>query len=102
MLRQTRAAGDGGFDPRPWLAKLTIPVFWTFGADDRNVPTVLCVEALEALKPGHDFSWVILPTTHTPIVLPTGLLSSLPQSPGFHPGFFPAIGDWLRSRSILG
>jgi pimeloyl-ACP methyl ester carboxylesterase len=102
MLKQTRAAGSFGFDPRPWLAKLTIPVFWTFGADDRNVPTVLCVEALEALKPGHDFSWVVLPTTHTPIVLPTGLLSSLPQSPGFHPDFFPAIGSWLRSHGILG
>ena len=102
MLRQTRAAGDGGFDPRPWLARLTIPVFWTFGADDRNVPTVLCVEALEALKPGHDFSWVVIPTTHTPIVLPNGLYSSLAQSPGFHPEFFPAIGDWLRSRRISG
>jgi pimeloyl-ACP methyl ester carboxylesterase len=102
MLKQTRAAGSSGFDPRPWLAKLTIPVFWTFGVDDRNVPTALCVEALEALKPGHDFSWVVLTTTHTPIVLPTGLLASLPQSPGFHRDFFPAIGDWLRSRGISG
>ena len=102
MLRQTRAAGSSGFDPRPWLAKLTIPVFWTFGADDRNVPTALCVEALAALKPGHDFSWVVLPTTHTPIVLPTGLLSSLPQSPGFDPDFFLAIGAWLQSRGISG
>ncbi len=102
MLEQTRAAGSSGFDPRPWLAKLTIPVFWTFGADDRNVPTVLCVEALEALKPGHDFSWVVVPTTHTPIVLPNGLLSSLPDSPGFQSDFFPAIGAWLQSRGIAG
>ena len=102
MLRLTRAFGGGGFDPRPWLAKLHIPVFWTFGEDDRNVPTVLCVEALEALKPGHDFSWVVIPMTHTPIVLPNGLFSSLGQSTGFHPEFFPAIGDWLRSRSIAG
>ncbi len=56
------------------------------------MPTVLCVEALEALKPGHDFSWVVIPTTHTPIVLPNGLFSSLPQSTGFHQDFFPAIG----------
>jgi len=39
--------------------------------------------------------------THTPLVLPSGLLSSLPESPGFAPAFFPAIGDWLRSRSIV-
>ena len=76
----------------PSLRKLAIPALWMFGADDRNVPTELCVQRLKALKPGHDFSWVVLPTAHTPLVLPTGLLSSLPQSPGFDPGFFPAVG----------
>jgi pimeloyl-ACP methyl ester carboxylesterase len=100
MLQQARAAGPSGFDPRPSLAKLTIPVLWTFGADDRNVPTELCVESLEALKTGHDFSWVVLPTTHTPLVLSTGLLSSLPASPGFQHDFFPDIGAWLGSRRI--
>ena len=82
------------------VARLTIPVIWTFGADDRNVPTALCIEALQALRTGHDFSWVVLPTTHTPLVLPNGLLASLPGSPGFQRDFFPAIGRWLRSRSI--
>jgi pimeloyl-ACP methyl ester carboxylesterase len=100
MLAEVRAAGPSGFDPAPSLRALSIPVLWTFGSDDRNVPTELCVEQLQALKPGHDFSWVVLPTTHTPIELPTGLLASLPQSPGFDPGFFPAIGDWLRGHGL--
>ena len=100
MLAQVRQAGPSGFDPAPYLRTLSIPVLWTYGSDDRNVPTELCVERLEALKPGHDFSWVVLPTTHTPLVLPTGLLSSLAQSPGFDAGFFPAIGAWLRSHRI--
>jgi len=52
------------------------------------------------LRPGHDFSWVVLPTAHTPIQLPTGLLSSLPQSPGFDPRFFPSLDSWLRDQSI--
>jgi hypothetical protein len=34
-------------------------------------------------------------------VLPTGLLSSLPQSPGFDPGFFPAIAAWLRGHKLV-
>ena len=102
MLKQVRQGGRSGFDPAPALRKLTIPALWMFGADDRNVPTELCVERLEALKPGHDFSWAVLPTAHTPLVLPTGLLSSLPQSPGFDAGFFPAVGAWLRSHSISG
>jgi pimeloyl-ACP methyl ester carboxylesterase len=101
MLAQVRQAGPSGFDPVPFLRKLSIPVLWMYGSDDRNVPTELCVERLEALKPGHDFSWVVLPTAHTPLVLPTGLLSSLPQSPGFDPGFFPTLGDWLRGHDLL-
>jgi dienelactone hydrolase len=101
LLQQVRQAGPSGFDPVPYLRTLSIPAFWVFGADDRNVPTELCVERLTALRAGHDFSWAVLPMTHTPLVLPTGLLSSLPESPGFAPAFFPAIGDWLRSRSIV-
>ncbi len=101
MLAQVRQAGPSGFDPVPYLRELSIPVLWLYGSDDRNVPTELCVERLEALKPGHDFSWVVLPTAHTPFVLRTGLLSSLPQSPGFDPRFFPALGDWLRGHNLI-
>jgi uncharacterized protein len=102
MLAQVRKDGPSGPDAAPWLRKLAIPALWMFGSDDRNVPTELCVERLQALKPGHDFSWVVLPTAHTTLVLPTGLLSSLPQSPGFDPGFFPALGSWLRGHGLSG
>jgi uncharacterized protein len=100
MLARVRAQGAGGFDPRPSLRRLSIPAFWIFGGDDRNVPTKLCVEALQQLHAGHDFSWVVLPMTHTPIELPTGLLASLPRSRGFVAGFFPALGDWLRGHGL--
>ena len=102
MLAQVRKDGASGFDAGPSLRKLAIPALWMFGSDDRNVPTELCVERLQALKPGHDFSWVVLPTAHTPLVLPTGLLSSLLRSPGFDAGFFPALGDWLRRHGLTG
>jgi pimeloyl-ACP methyl ester carboxylesterase len=101
MLARVRAQGAGGFDPRPSLRKLSIPAFWIFGDDDRNVPTKLCLEALQQLRAGHDFSWVVLPMTHTPIELPTGLFASLPRSRGFVPGFFPALGDWLRGHGLF-
>jgi pimeloyl-ACP methyl ester carboxylesterase len=100
MLAQVRQAGPSGFDPLPYLRRLRIPMLWMYGSDDRNVPTELCLERLDELQPGHDFSWVVLPTTHTPLVLPTGLLSSLPQSPGLDPRFLPAIGNWLRRRGV--
>jgi pimeloyl-ACP methyl ester carboxylesterase len=101
MLADVRKAGPSGFDAGPALRKLVVPAFWLFGADDRNVPTELCVERLQELKPGHDFSWAVLPTAHTPLVLPTGLLSSLPQSPGFDPGFFAALASWLRGHGVV-
>jgi pimeloyl-ACP methyl ester carboxylesterase len=102
MLAQVRALGPRGYDPRPDLAKLDIPAFWAFGADDRNVPTELCVDALEKLRAGHDFAWTVTSSAHTPLELPTGLLSSLPQSRGFVPELFPAVGAWLRSHVLRG
>jgi uncharacterized protein len=100
MLAQVRAAGPSGFDPLPALRQLQIPILWMYGSDDRNVPTELCLERLQPLESSHDFSTVVLPTAHTPLVLPTGLLSSLPRSPGFDPRFFPSLGDWLRKHGL--
>jgi dienelactone hydrolase len=100
MLAQTRALGESGFDPGPLLARLSIPVFWVFGDDDRNVPTELCVDALQKLRAGHDFTWTVLPMTHALLLLPDGLYASLSRSPGFAPGIYPAVSGWLRSRGI--
>jgi pimeloyl-ACP methyl ester carboxylesterase len=100
LLGRVRAVGPNGFDPRPYLAQLEIPVFWVYGADDRTVPTELCVEALESLRSGHDFTWAVLPMTHALLELPTGLYASLPSSLGFAAGLFPAIGDWLRRHDL--
>lgn len=74
---------------------------WMYGSNDRNVPTTLGLERLRPLVPQHDHSWDVFPTTHTPLILPTGLLSSLPRSPGLELGFLPAIGSWLRREAIL-
>ncbi len=100
MLAQVREAGPSGFDPVPYLRRLQIPGLWLYGSDDRNVPTELCIDRLQELKTTHDYTSVVLPTTHTPLILPTGLLSSLPQSPGFDPRFFPSIGEWLGRHQL--
>jgi pimeloyl-ACP methyl ester carboxylesterase len=96
MLSQVRKVGRSGFDPMPYLRRLSIPLLWMYGSDDRNVPTELCLERLRPLERTHDYSTVVLPTTHTPLILPTGLLTSLPRSPGFDHRYFPAVGTWLR------
>jgi len=100
MLKQVEARGPSGFDPAPYLRSLAVPGLWMFGSDDRNIPSQLCVQRLQELKAGHEFSWNVLPTAHTPLVLPTGLLTSLPRSPGFDPLFFPDVAAWLRRHAV--
>ncbi|MDX6513667.1 MAG: uncharacterized protein QOE36_3171 [Gaiellaceae bacterium] len=101
LLAQVRKEAPFGFDPRPALARLTIPVFWIFGDSDRNISTALSVDALEALRPGHDFSWVVLGgTTHTLLDLPSGLNQDIPASRGFARGLYTSIEGWLSSHGI--
>ena len=53
-VRQVHAAdahamdykGEPGFDPRPVLEKLTIPVLWIFGLYDHVIPTNLSIERI--------------------------------------------------------
>jgi uncharacterized protein len=100
MLDRVRALGPGGFDPLPSLRRLSIPFLWVFGDDDRNVPTELCVERLESIRAGHDYTSVVLPMTHALLELPNGLYSSLPRSPGFVPTLFPTVGGWLLRHGL--
>jgi dienelactone hydrolase len=98
MLAQVRAQGPGGFDPVPLLRRLTIPAFWVFTDDDRNVPTQLCIERLEQLRPGHDFSWTVVHATHSLFDLPGGLNSALPRTRGFAVGLWSRVGGWPRDH----
>jgi pimeloyl-ACP methyl ester carboxylesterase len=100
MLAQARKA-RGGFDPAPYLRKLTIPVHWVFADDDRNVPTELCVERLRELQPGHDFEWSTIHATHTLLELPSGMNTDIPHTRGFGRGMFDAIGSFLRAKRVV-
>jgi len=73
-----------------------------FGDDDRNVPTQLCIESLEQLRAGHDFSWTVVHATHTLLELPTGLNAEIPRSRGFAHGLFPSVGSFLRRIGVVG
>ena len=100
MLAQVRAGGRGGFDPVPYLRKLRIPVHWVFADDDRNVPTQLCIERLQPLQAGHDFTWSTIHATHTLLELPSGLNADIPRSRGFGSTLFPAVSAWLTEHKI--
>jgi dienelactone hydrolase len=100
IAAHVRTQGRGGFDPAPYLSKLSIPVFWVFADDDRNVPTQLCIERLRALQTGHDFTWIVIHATHTLLDLPSGLNAAIPRSRGFGTGLFDGVAAWLRAHAI--
>jgi dienelactone hydrolase len=100
MLAQVKAGGRGGFDPVPYLRKLSIPVHWVFADDDRNVPTQLCVERLQPLQAGHDFTWTTIHATHSLLELPEGLNSNLARSRGFGSTLFPSVAAWLADHGM--
>ena len=47
--KQLQAREPSGFDPRPDLARLSIPTLWLFGREDKTVYTPQSVEILQAL-----------------------------------------------------
>jgi len=99
---QVEQDGPSGFDPKPWIAKLRIPVLWLYGGLDMNQPTALDVKSLEELDAtGHDFSWHVYPNgNHGIFEVKTGLSSELATSPGMPARFFRDLAAWLESHEL--
>jgi uncharacterized protein len=62
ISKQMREEEPSGFDPRPILARLEIPVLWLYGALDQSQPVEKDLTVLEPLKEdGKDFTIVVFP-----------------------------------------
>lgn len=55
-------AGPSGFDPRPYLAQLTVPGLWIYGELDLSIPVARSVRILDSIQaiPGHDFTDTVI------------------------------------------
>jgi uncharacterized protein len=96
---QVRAAGPSGFDPLPAIRSLHIPALWLFGGNDLNVPTKLCVERLDAMRSGHDFTYAVFPkANHSLIESAHGLPSEQDRSSHYPAALFSTIDDWLKTH----
>jgi hypothetical protein len=105
MEAEVRASGRSGVDPMPAIRALRVPVFWIYGGKDRIVPSRLCVERLDpvAREAGRDFTYRIFPGgTHGLVRTANGLNAEAARSDHFVDGLFPAIREWLGSRSFTG
>lgn len=91
-------ATDSGFDPRPALASLKIPVIWQLGSLDKRMYTPETVADIRALA-GHDFTVrVYAGGAHSLRITAHGTSSEETTSPGFAPGVFRGLAAWLRSH----
>jgi hypothetical protein len=89
---------DSGFDPRPALASLQIPVLWQLGSVDKRMYTPETVAKVAALT-GHDFTTMVYPGgAHSLRATATGAQSEEAESPGFVHGVFDDLAAWLRSH----
>jgi dienelactone hydrolase len=91
-------APDSGFDPRPALASLRIPVLWQLGSLDKRMYTPESVANIRAI-PGHDFTVrVYAGGAHSLRLTAHGTSAEETTSPGFVPGVFRDLTAWLRAH----
>ena len=69
-------AADIGYDPVPWLEQLDIPMIYTFGGTDINIPTSQCVTFLESFRQEHDkdIEILVIDDVGHPMAAPRGFL----------------------------
>jgi uncharacterized protein len=92
---------DSGYDPRPDLASLHIPVLWQLGAVDKRMNTKETVAIVRRLARAgsHDFTVRVYPGgAHSLRRTASGLISEERTSPGFVQGVFRDLAAWLRTH----
>jgi dienelactone hydrolase len=92
---------DSGYDPRPDLTALRIPVLWQQGAVDKRMYTPETLANLNAIQGAgaHAFTVRVYPGgAHSLRVTADGTIAEERTSPGFAPGVFQDLTDWLRRR----
>lgn len=99
--QQIRAHGPSGFDPLPSLRRLTIPLLYLYGANDRHIPARLSVERLAPL--GSNVKVVLFPRAdHFLIESEHGYSAELAASHRYAAGLFATLDAWLQGNGLRG
>lgn len=90
-----------GFDPRPQLARLDIPVLWLYGALDQSQPVQKDLTVLRPLQDeGKEFAIVVFPrANHALRVSETGTCVE-GIGPEFAPDLGSTINQWLLDFAV--
>lgn len=83
------------YDPRPTLEKVTVPMLWLLGGDDREAPNHETLARLAAFREqGKPFDVVVLPAAdHGGIVFRTEKGARVPTA--FHPDYLRTEAGWV-------
>lgn len=92
-----RYAADLSYDPRPFLEAIDIPMIYTFGETDINVPTAQSVEYLEAFREqyGQDIDIVVFEGVGHSMANWTGLLTA-----GYVPKYLELVESWFGGQIL--
>jgi hypothetical protein len=82
---ERKLGGASGFDPRPYLAQLTMPGLWLYGARDKSIPTGRSAAVLRGLH-RKQFEVVVFPRAGH------GLLDVPPSDPRA----LPTLVAWVK------
>ena len=92
-------APDSGYDPRPALARLEIPILWQLGTADKRMYTPESMADIGAITAAraHPFTVRLYPGgAHSLRLTAHGTVAEERTSPGFVPGVFADLEAWLR------
>lgn len=99
MDARVRSLQSTGYDPRPVLAAIALPILWLNGAADRQVPTTVNAEILRSY---HRDNWDIevLPRVdHGLFENPSGLTPDETTATRLAPGIWRTIAAWLEKTA---
>ena len=94
---------DAGFDPKPALAAIRVPVLWQLGGVDKRQYTPETVAVLNAVaaQGDHDFTIRVYPTgAHSLRDTRHGLISEELNARRFVPGLFQDLAAWLDEKVL--
>ncbi len=89
----------GGFDPRPVLEDVDIPILWMYGLADKSVEPSRSIGILEEIVAEYAKPWTIetFPKADHGIDVPPPPGAAFPfERPA--PGYFDAMAAWLRAH----
>jgi pimeloyl-ACP methyl ester carboxylesterase len=90
----TRFAANSGYDPGPFIEQLDIPMFYTLGEHDENLPTAQSVAALKLLiESGKNIEYRVFTGVGHGLATWRGALQF-----GYVPGYLNVLDEWTAAR----